>query len=79
MRAVRKRQQPNQNLTTFISNHDHTVWACDLLQTYDFFFRAIFIFVIIEVESRHIVHVAVTRHPTDFWLAQQLREAKPFG
>ena len=79
MRAVRERQQPNQNWTTFISNHAHTVWACDLLQTYDLFFRAIFIFVIIEAESRHIVHVAVTRHPTDFWLAQQLREATPFG
>ncbi len=79
MRAVRKRQQPHQNWTTFISNHAHTVWACDSLQTYDFLFRAIFIFVIIEVESRHIVHVAVPRHPTDFWLAQQLREATPFG
>lgn len=34
---------------------------------------------IIELESRRIIHVSVTRNPTDFWLAQQLREATPFG
>jgi putative transposase len=26
-----------------------------------------------------VVHVGVTRHPTDTWVAQQLREATPFG
>lgn len=26
-----------------------------------------------------MVHVNVTRHPTDTWVAQQLREATPFG
>ncbi len=79
MRSVRKRQPLNQNWLTFIRNHANTVWACDLLQTYDLFFRAIFIFIIIEVGSRRIVHIGITHHPTDFWLAQQLRNATPFG
>jgi putative transposase len=35
--------------------------------------------VIIELESRRVVHVNVTRQPTDAWVAQQLREATPFG
>jgi putative transposase len=36
-------------------------------------------FVIIELESRRVVHVNVTRHPTDAWVVQQLREVTPFG
>jgi transposase InsO family protein len=34
---------------------------------------------VIDVASRRVVHVGVTRHPTDTWVAQQLREATPFG
>jgi putative transposase len=32
-----------------------------------------------ELASRQVVHVGVTRAPTDAWVAQQLREATPFG
>jgi transposase InsO family protein len=39
----------------------------------------VFIFVIIELGSRRVVHFGVTRNPTDQWTAQQLREAIPFG
>jgi transposase InsO family protein len=34
---------------------------------------------VIELASRRIVHVGVTRHPTDTWTSQQLREATAFG
>jgi putative transposase len=45
----------------------------------DLFFRSLFAFFIIELQSRKVIHVAVTRHPTDAWVAQQLREATPYG
>jgi putative transposase len=33
----------------------------------------------VELGTRKVVHVGVTRHPTEQWVAQQLREATPFG
>jgi putative transposase len=63
---------------TFLANHAPQIWACDFLQTYDAFFRTLFVFFIIEHCSRRVVHVAVTRAPSDAWVAQQIREATPF-
>jgi len=44
----------------------------------DIRFRQLYAFFIIELGSRRVVHCCVTRHPTDAWVAQQLREATPF-
>jgi putative transposase len=75
---VRKPGSPRQTWATFLRNHANEIWACDFLQTYDLLFRSLFVFVIIELSSRRLVHFGVTRNPTDAWLAQQLREATPF-
>jgi hypothetical protein len=63
-----------QTWSTFLRNHAQDIWACDFLQTYDLFFRTIFVFVVIELESRRLVHFGVTRSRGDDWVAQQLRE-----
>jgi putative transposase len=55
------------------------MWACDFLQVTDLFFRSLFAFFIIDMKSRRVIHVKVTRAPTDLWVAQQLREATPYG
>jgi hypothetical protein len=57
----------------------HTVWACDFLQTYDICFRPILAFIIVDQHSKRVVHMAVTRAPSQEWTAQQLRNAAPFG
>ena len=49
------------------------------LQVTDLFFQPLFAFFIIELKSRKVIHVGVTRSPTDPWVAQQLREATPYG
>lgn len=76
---VREELPRSQSWKTFLHNHVSEIWACDFLQTYDVFFRTIFVFVIIEVGSRRMVYFNVTRSPGDEWVAQQLREATPFG
>jgi hypothetical protein len=79
IRLARRPRTPTQSWATFLRNHAHQIWACDFLQTYDALFRALFVFVIIELKSRRVVHFAVTRNPSDPWVAQQLRNATPFG
>ncbi len=55
------------------------MWACDFLQVTDLFFGSLFAFFIIELKSRRVIHVGVTRSPIDAWTAQQLREATLYG
>lgn len=66
-----------QSWRTFLKNH--TVWACDFIQTYDIWFRPLFAFFVIDVNTKQVIHIAVTRQPTERWTAQQLRQATPFG
>jgi putative transposase len=81
MKQARRDRPPRQNgqtWATFLKNHSGDIWACDFVQFYDAFFRAIFVFVIIELESRRVVQVGVTRSPQDTWIAQQWCNATPF-
>ncbi len=81
MRAARPPRpgRGGQSWATFVRNHAHETWACDFLPVVDLGFRSLFAFFIVELDSRRVVHVGAPRHPTDAWVAQQLREATPFG
>ena len=78
MRSVRPRGQHGQTWGTFLRNHTHDIWACDVLQLYDAWVRPIYAFFIVAHGTREVVHVNVTRSPTDAWVARQLREATPY-
>ena len=74
-----QRQRPHgQTWATLLRNQAKGIWACDFLQCTDLFFRSLFAFFIVEHATRRVVHLGVTRHPTDAWVAQQLREATPY-
>lgn len=79
MRRTRSPRQRGQTWATFLQNHAEDIWTCDFLQITDLFFRSLFAFFILDLHSRKIIHVGVTRSPTDAWAAQQLREATPYG
>jgi transposase InsO family protein len=78
-RRARPTRPPSQTWRTFLRNHAHEIWSCDFLQVNDRLFRPLFAFFIVAHGSRRVVHVGVTRHPTDAWAAQQLRGATPFA
>ncbi len=78
IRQVPRSHPSGQRWATFLRNHAGETWACDFLHVTDLLFRPLFAFFLVELGSRRVVHVGVTRHPTDAWVAQQLREATPF-
>ncbi len=78
MRQARPPRQPGQTWATFVRNHAQQIWACDFLQVTDLLFRPLFAFFMVELGSRRVVHVGVTRTPTDAWVTQHLREATPY-
>ena len=73
------RPASSQTWATFLKNHAGEIWACDFTVVFDLLFRPLYIFVIMELKTRRVVHTAVTSSPTDEWAAQQLREATPWG
>jgi putative transposase len=84
-RTVRKympkdpRGQPrgDQRWSTFVRNHASAIVACDFCVVVTATFRLLYVLVVIEHQTRRIVHCNVTIHPTAAWTLQQLREAIP--
>ena len=79
MRRARPPRPPGQGWGTFLRTHAREIWACDFLQLTDLLFRPLFAFFVVELASRRVVHVGVTRAPSGAWTVQQVREATPYG
>jgi putative transposase len=60
-----------------VANHAKAIVACDFLTVVTATFRYLYVFVIIEIETRKLLHIGVTDQPTAAWTLQQLREAIP--
>ncbi len=71
------RRPSSQHWKTFIHNHAEFLVACDFLVAVTARFRVLYVFVVMEVGSRRILHYNVTAHPTAGWTVQQFREAFP--
>ncbi len=74
-RRMRRRPRNDQRWSTFVHNHARKTVACDFVVTMTTSLRSIYIFVVMEIESRRILHINATSHPTAAWTAQQLRDA----
>jgi hypothetical protein len=52
---------------TFVRNHAKAIIASDFFVVVTASFRLVYVFVIIEVATRRVLHFNVTRHPTADW------------
>jgi putative transposase len=59
------------------TRHAQSIAACDFLVVVTAWFQTLYVFLLMEVGTRRIVHCNVTAHPTAAWTLQQLREAIP--
>ena len=79
-RYMPSRPRPKQGIqawSTFVRNHARSVLASDFFVVVTATFRILYVFVVLEVGTRRILHWNVTEHPIADWTAQQFRMIVP--
>jgi len=67
------------NWKTFLQSHASHIFALDFTTQFLWDYTPCHVLVVMALDTRRIVHIAVTRHPTLGWVKQQIREATPYG
>jgi hypothetical protein len=81
LRYMPKRPPPagsRQRWATFMRNHLHETLAIDFAVVPTATFGVLYVFFVLNLERRRVLHFNVTQHPTAEWTAQQVVEACPF-
>lgn len=68
-----------QSWNTFLKNHCREICAMDFFTVPTLYFKVLYVFILISHDRRKIEHFAVTQGPSSAWVAQQIRDATPFG
>ncbi len=63
----------DQRWSTFLRNHAKAILACDFFVAVTATFRMLYVFVVIEHDTRRLAHINVTANPSADWTLQQLR------
>jgi putative transposase len=79
MKRAPRDPEPAKRWLTFLRNHREAIAAMDFFTVPTITFSVLYCFFVINHDRRRILHFNVTKHPTSFWIVQQLREAFPFG
>jgi len=75
---VKRRERPTQNWKTFLQNHRTEIAAIDFLTVPMINFKTLYVFVVLSLDRRWVIHFNVTTNPTADWTANQLLQAFPF-
>jgi putative transposase len=65
-----------QSWSAFVRNHATEILACDFFLVVTARFRFVYVFLVLEISSRRILHWNVTEQPTAEWTAQQFRSVR---
>ncbi len=65
---VRPAKPSSPTWAIFLKNPAKDIWACDFLPVTDLWFRPLYLYFMVELASRRMVHFGVTRSPTDKWV-----------
>jgi transposase InsO family protein len=74
---IKRRPGPtdSQAWRSFLKNQAKAMWSCDFFVQHTVGCRVLYIFVVMELASRKVIHLHVTDHPTLEWTKQQIRNA----
>ncbi len=76
---VRRRRPRSQGWRTFLRNHAPEIAAMDLFVVPTIDFNLLYALVIMRLDRRQLVWIAVTTNPTAEWVARQITEAFPWS
>ena len=63
----------SQTWSTFVRNHAGETLACDFFVAVTATFRLVYVFLVLGIGTRRILHCNTTEHPTAEWTTQQFR------
>jgi putative transposase len=74
---VKRRSGPtdSQAWRNFLKNQAKGMWSCDFFVQHTVAFQGFYVFVVMEIASRKVIHMQVTDHPVLEWTKQQIRNA----
>jgi transposase InsO family protein len=75
---IKRSRGPGQSWWTFLRNHAPEIAAMDLFVVPTLAFSLLYGFVIVRLDRRQLVWIAVTSSPTAEWIARQITEAFPW-
>ena len=69
---------PSQTWRTFIRNHLSEMVAIDFFTVPTLTFKTLYVFVVLSLDRRRVLHFNVTDSPTAAWTSRQIVQAFPF-
>jgi len=76
---VRTRKPSSPTWKTFLQNHLHELAAVDFFTVPTVTFRVLYVFVVLSLDRRRVLHFHVTTRSSAEWTAQQVIETFPFA